>query len=248
MAYGYQQYQFVLTRPQNSAQIIQCLTKKIALNLSGHKKFHRTFYDTFDWRLHNTHTSFYAEQLTRQYSLHSKNIITGDSLLLTHQGKVPRFAWDVTDVMFYRALSKKLNIRALLTVLETDVEQDIFELRNEENKIISKMMLENCQVKTCSIASKEQHQYFMISPLRGFNEQVEQLLPTIIRWLPVQSNIIDLQQNIIQRLAIEPFPYSPKITVTLSAEQRADMSVRYLLQHVFDKMLTNEAGLKKKYR
>jgi len=244
MAYRYQQYQFLLTSTQESAQIYQCLENHVNIHLSGHKKFSRTFYDTFDWRLYSTNTSFYAEQIARQYSLHSKDIITGDSLMLTQQSKMPRFAWDVADTMFHKALSKKLSVRALLPVLKTEVEQSLFELCNEENKMIAKMILETCRLKKHSATSKDQYQYFIVVPLRGFNEQVEQLLPMIIKLLPVQPNSIDLQKNIMQQLAIEPFPYTTKIKITLSAKQSTEISVKFLLQHIFNMMLTNEAGLK----
>ncbi len=245
MAYRYRQHQFALASTQSSAQIIQCLTSHTRIHLSVHKNFSRNFYDTFDWRLHNTNTSFYTEQIAHQWSLHNKDTITGDSLILTHQNKVPRFSWDVTDTMFNKALSKKLSVRALLPVLKTEVEQYIFELCNKDNKIIAKMMLEDCQLKEYSDSLKEQHQYFIIVPLRGFNEQIEQLLPMIIDLLPVPVHSSDLQQHIMQQLAIEPFPYTTKMKLSLAAKQPTDTSVKYILQHLFEMMKINEAGLKK---
>jgi CHAD domain-containing protein len=193
----------------------------------------RTYYDSFDWRLYQNEILCEFNRSRTASDLVLKNLQNGRVFATLEMQEVPsRINLKAGKVR--TTLETYLEQRALLPVCSLEYEAYHLLLRNEDRRIILRLLLEDYELLNSQLS---------FQPARGFLKTAEYIAATLTEELgmkPLERPVLELA------LALEgrrPNDYSSKLGIDLDPLMRADLAVKFIFSALLKTIKLNEQGV-----
>ena len=106
----------------------------------------RTYYDSFDWRLHAAGYRIEAEPARPGHTVRLVSRETGAVLASQRLSPMPSFAWDLPDGALRNKLEPILEMRALLPTVTVRSQSTVWRLLDDEEKTVLRVAFEQNRV------------------------------------------------------------------------------------------------------
>ncbi|MBL1265047.1 CYTH and CHAD domain-containing protein [Candidatus Methylomicrobium oryzae] len=194
----------------------------------------RTYYDSFDWRLYQNEILCEFNRSRTASNLVLKNLQNGRVFATLETPEVPHRAGLLKAGKVRTTLETYLEPRALLPLCSLEYEAYHLLLRNEEKRIILRLLLEDYELLNSQLT---------LQPVRGFLKTAEHIAATLAEELgmkPLTRSPLDLALALEGR---KPNDYSSKLKIDLDSSMRADLAVKFIFGALLKTMKLNEQGV-----
>jgi CHAD domain-containing protein len=223
------------------------LQKKLAadprLHYEGRQTFIRTFFDTFDWLLFNANRTLERECRQQYCQLRLRQLRSDQSVFVLGHSEEPGLASSLPDGVFRRQLEKIIEARRVLPLFSIRSTQYIFSLRNDEGKILVRLVIEQNTLLLDKGKNRSLGKRLRLLPLRGYRSELGQMIEYVssnLRLLPSTEDVVVRGLHAIGR---QPNDYTLKQETVLSPEMPAGLACKLIQQPLLDVMRRNEQGI-----
>jgi CHAD domain-containing protein len=237
---------FVADSPGLVRQAVTGLESSFRTRRDGRSGARRTYYDTFDWRLHRHGGALAADARDDGWELRWMGP-DGDVRHRTRTETVPGFAWDLDAGEFRRDLSGVIDVRRLLPVTHVDVRGETLAILDRREKTVARVHVERGTSGPGDepSAKRPMVERLRVTPVLGYDGAHA----AIVRHL---DGLSDLRRHtggeLLLALAaagIEPGAYSSKLDVPLDPRMRAAAAAARILKTLLRTMRANEDGTRR---
>jgi CHAD domain-containing protein len=194
----------------------------------------RTYYDSFDWRLYQNEILCEFNRSRTASDLVLKNLQNGRVFATVEVPEAPSRMNRLKAGKVRTTLESYLEQRALLPVCTLEYEAYHLLLRNEDQRIILRLLLEDYELLNSQLS---------FQPARGFLKTAEHIAVTLTEELGMKA----LDRPVLElALALEgrkPNDYSSKLKIDLDPLMRADLAVKFIFSTLLKAIKVNEQGM-----
>jgi CHAD domain-containing protein len=215
-------------------KLIASLDKFAGVQLVLQEYCLRTYYDSFDWRLYQNEILCEFNRSRTASDLALKNLQNGRVFAILETPEVPYRVNLLKAGKVRTTLETYLEPRALLPLCSLEYEAYHLLLRNEEKRIILRLLLEDYELLNSQLT---------FQPVRGFLKTAEHIAATLGEELgmkPLARSPLDLALALEGR---KPNDYSSKLRIDLDPSMRADLAVKFIFGALLKTMKLNEQGV-----
>ena len=207
---------------------------------------HEVYLDTFDWRLHNRGLCLCSR---------GREGVTALALESDHDrlesrlanGTPPVFAADLPAGAMHQRIAPLIELRRLLPLARLETTGHTLRVLDDQEKTVARVLIECTAVTTPGAAEsvRQLPPILRVLPVRGYAGAAT----SVIRHLENQVGLApgDRQRldQALQAVGRHPGDYSPKLTVKLSPEMRAEHAAAIVCRRLLDNMIANEDGVRR---
>jgi len=221
------------------------LKKKFPLQEESETSIHRTYYDTFDWRLYAQGSTLDIESSDSDLCLNwrQEGAISGTLRI----AQPPRFVWDFPAGALRSRLEPVLEMRALLPQAEIECRCRCFKWLNDERKTVMRLRIERNRVLDSEKGqSYELNSRIRVLPVKGYHKPVQRIVK-VLAGHPDLRPAGECQAQLAAALSAigrRPLDYSSKLAIRLEPQMRSDVAGQIILRHLLAALKANEAGLR----
>ncbi len=231
---------FALPDSADRAEIIDEISKIYSIVQERQQTRQQSFFDTFDWRLHNKGLTFLKEASV--YHLRSRQQDRDLATLSPNNRIKPKFWWDFPDSPLKEQLKTFLGVRALLPLASMKTRFQTVRILNQDEKTVLRVQLEeiragDAKTKSGLICS------IKLEPVRGYLSE-RQAVSRFLRKLGLKPQKQDAFTLAVAHAGRQPGDYSSKLSITLSPEWPGIMAAKKTFAYLLSVMKQNEAGIK----
>jgi len=194
----------------------------------------RTYYDSFDWRLYQNGILCEYNRSQTASDLVLKNLQNGRIFATLEVTETPSRNSRFKAGKVRTTLETYLDQRALLPVCTLEYEAYHLLLRNQDQRIILRLLLEDYDLLNGQLS---------FQPVRGFLKMAEQIAATLTEELgmrPLDRPVLELALGLEGR---KPNDYSSKLKIALDPVMRADMAGKFVFGTLLKTLKANEQGV-----
>jgi CHAD domain-containing protein len=194
----------------------------------------RTFYDSFDWRLYRNEILCEFNRSRTASELVLKNRQNGRVFATLETQEAPGRIGGFKAGKVRTTLESYLEQRALLPVCTLEYEAYHLLLRNEDRRIVLRLLLEDYELLNSQLS---------FQPVRGFLKTAEYIASTLTEELGMKAHERTVLELALALEGRKPNDYSSKLKVDLDSEMRADQAVKFIFSALLKTMKVNEQGV-----
>ncbi len=240
--------EYLIPGQLSADQVLAQLEASVGLFAEPARSMRRTFYDTFDWRLHATGVILEEQQDGKQRTLlwHGFDNDNGASSVgQTISTAPPRFAKDLPPGQFRDRLEPIIEMRELLPLLQINAQVRSLRVLDKIDKTVVRLVIATSTArrrqgsKTHPLPDR-----IVVLPVKGYQKPHAKIVAMLaaLGLEPAGEN------SVLRSLALvghTPGDYSSRLDLQLDPEMRSEQAARIILQRLLDVMLINEDGTRK---
>ena len=233
-------FHFYLQTPVAPAEVLAEFAPLGALQVDSQVCSQRTYYDTFDWRLHAAGTVLVEEKQPGQALLCWRRL-DSDQLLGQQETAPPRFVAELPDSDLKSGLEPLVEMRALLPMTQMDLRTVTAAVLNQQQKTVLRLVIEKGHAVLPGTEYEPLPPRLRIEPVKGYRKPLQKALAIITRELRLEpaSHLLDEGLDLSGR---EAGDYSGKLDVTLHPEMPVGQALRTILLRLLETMDDNLEG------
>jgi CHAD domain-containing protein len=214
-------------------ELLQPLRKTHQLTSGSHIESRHIFLDSFDWRLYQSGTLLQEIRDHRGKRLEWRQRKSGDLLeAIVLESDVPGFVWDFPEGGLGGRLQPLLEMRALSPYLEVINKGHVFNVLNEDQKTVVRLVLDTSQARNPGKGDgKSLGRYLRLLPVKGYDQEMDGVVRVLGKAFDLQQGpqvVIDQALGALGRTAMD---YSSKLNFRFDSRMRADEAVKEI--HLF---------------
>jgi len=202
--------------------------------------FHRSYYDTFDWRLYKK--GLLLCRGGRTYQLLSQNHVVTASATIASHGTKPRYWWDFPVGPLQHQLRALLGVRALLHLATLKTEVHGKRLLNSDQKTVLHIRHEDVFI-TNSKAESHLQRAVVLCPMRGYPDELRKFR-LHLESLSINNEAADPFLAALKTVGVKPGSYTSKLNIALAPDMSARAAARRIFFHLLRTLRQNEKGIK----
>lgn len=205
-------------------------------------RVHRTYLDSFDWRLWRKGELLIDEQTGEPPVSHALTWkqVDGRVLLEASLPERPRFGHQLPDPK--GKLAGRLEMRALLA--RAELVGEIFEIERCEPSGEVALRGELSSLAALEPSARIPLPHRLVLSVRSEHEGELSRAAELLSALPLQEAASTPLEEALAVLGRKPGDYSSKVEVELQGDERAEQATREILRRIFAIQLTNEPGVR----
>ncbi|NOT11865.1 MAG: CHAD domain-containing protein [Methylococcaceae bacterium] len=224
---------FEIPESLTTKNFITLLRQRIATQQISREKILATSYDSFDWRLYaNGITAERLQTVSSSFfllkSLENSLIIASAEIT-----DVPVFSNDFRSEKIRHTLAPLLAMRALIPICTFEYQEIKLAIRNQENKIILRITIEEYEKFNNRI---------YLQPLKGYKKAAKPIIEMITGNLGFTEIDESVLTTALKIQGSRPLDYSSKLNFQLIPDMRADTATKTIFRHLLKTMKANEQG------
>jgi CHAD domain-containing protein len=233
-------YHYYLPETFGQAELVENISKLGALQLDPSSRIQKTFFDTFDWRLHAAGSYLVEEKMSDETRLCWRKL-SDDELLGQLVMDVPGFAWDFPEGELRDGLEKLIAMRALLPMAQVRLQCVRAAVLNKQQKTVLRVVLEQGWAGRSGLCDQVLTPRLRIEPVKGYHKPLQQALDLIEQSLRLEpaSLLMDDALDLADRTAED---YTGKMDVQLHPEMPTGEAVRRILLNLSETIQRNLEG------
>jgi len=236
------------TAPDSRAtrEALRQVAERFRTRGDGRSATRRTYYDTFDWRIHHDGGTLAVESSNgpRVLAWRRRDDVVRYQL---HNGLVPEFSSDLERLPSGDELARIIDVRRLLPLVEVEIERETLAVLDGREKTVARVHVERGRVSggDGSAVVRPMAERLLVSPVLGFDDAHEDVVRYVEKTLklPRQDGcVLTAALAAVDRCAGD---YSSKLDVPLEPTMRTEAAVRSILGHLLKTMKANEDGTRR---
>jgi CHAD domain-containing protein len=234
--------EFMIPLHDDPAPLIAQLAAEFDLAEREPESFARTYYDSFDWRLHRAGLEFAIDTLADRLEACFERAWEGRSEPFA-VAAAPRFAPELPEGKWRSRVVEVLEMRALLPRIELTVERRVFAREDGEGTPMVVLALENFKLRDGE-AWRPLPARVRLHSAKGCRKtlrQVRERLGGEFGWEPAAESLLSAALGLLGQVPEDP---SALLRTPLDPELRADAAMKQVLGNLLEVMRINEAGAK----
>jgi CHAD domain-containing protein len=227
--------QLIFTVPDSLTDdaLLQPLRKTGRLSSGSSIESRQLYHDSFDWRLYQSGMLLREIEDQRGKRLELRKLKGGELLEMAGlEGDVPRFVWNFPGGGVGARLQPVLQMRALLPFLEVVNAGQAFNVLNEDEKTVVRLVLETSHARVPGRGEDQPlGRYLHLLPVKGYDRELEAVvrgLRKALKLQPASPVVIDQALEALGRTAVD---YSSKLNFRFDPDKRSDEAVKEI--HLF---------------
>jgi CHAD domain-containing protein len=194
---------------------------------------HDTFYDSFDWRLHQQSLALVGNKRT----IYLADLATAQESAPAPLRQRPTFAWHLPAGEIRERLAPLLDVRALLPQAEIYTHRTPYRVLNEDEKTVARLVVETIRpsiadappIATCA----------RLLPLRGYETETAQVGEWLMEQGATAVTLLELYERILTAVGKTAGGYTAKPQLALDPAMPAPTALKQLLQAELEIIQTN---------
>ena len=236
-----------LSPESDATSIFETLAQLGELKLERPAKLRRTYFDTFDWRLHRAGCALALERGSGQAQVCRRGL--ADNHLLaqaatTAAAPLPRFTGELEPGPLRRELEPLVEMRALLPVARVQLSVQHAALLDEQGKTVLRLAVEQGWAGTsdnrCDRALPIR---VRLEPVKGYRKALRRAGDVLAAELALAPNGL-LLDEVLAAIGREAEDYAARPTAELHPELPAGEAVRRILLTLLEMMQHNIEGVR----
>ncbi|NLC70076.1 MAG: CHAD domain-containing protein [Desulfuromonadaceae bacterium] len=224
--------------PQDSFTLLEALGK---VKTKAPEKSCRTYFDTFDWRLHRHGSSLMEERRSHQIRTWWRRL--ADNMTLGQISmSTPRFARDLPRGPLREKIASIIEMRALLPVASVDVVAYQGKLLNKNGKSVLRICVESAILNEGGRFSLPHR--IRLEPLNGYRKHYDHARKLIEKTLSCQTAEAELEEA-LRCLGKKSQDYSGKLDLNLVASMASGSAIKLILEQLLTIMECNLDGARR---
>lgn len=225
--------------------LVRALSGRVALAEDGEEPVHRTYLDTFDWRLHRA-----GWRLTHQVARKRPELVLQSeektATVRLRGRRPPSFSTDVPHGPVADRIAKAAGIRRLLPVATVAGTARRLRVLDDERKTVVRLALLDATVSgTDGAEVPPPGSVLEVRRVRGYDEPMEEMLALLEHELDQRRFDEDELERALLALGRAAGDYSSKPRFELDPEERADRALRRILAALREVVVRNEDGTRR---
>ena len=206
---------------------------------------HRTYLDTFDWRLHHYGATLIGTPSGSGVLL-TLNSADGGSQRLLRLDDTPVFARDLPEGSFRERVSEIVEIRRLFPVVAVARSSRVLPILDTEEKTVARVLLERSSAVDPSKPGppRELPTRLVIEPVKGYAAAHARLVEFAEKILGLERVGGNELATALETIGRRPGDYSSKLEIALQPTMRADEATMAVHRALLDTILANEVGVR----
>ncbi|MGW8312184.1 MAG: CHAD domain-containing protein [Desulfuromonadales bacterium] len=205
------------------------------------KSLLRTYYDTFDWRLHAAGELLVEEQEPCQVHTCWRRI-ADHQLLGQCLTTVPRCLDELSSEPLRNSLTKLVDMRVLMPMTSIHLRLQRAALLNQERKTVLRLVFEDGKVDaSADFPQQSLRMRLSLEPVKGYRKPFERACKLLQEQLEL-SPAGPLLDDALAVSGRKPQDYSGRLDVELHAGMPSGEALRVLLRHLLDTIERNLPG------
>lgn len=206
------------------------------------RTIHRSYYDSFDWRLYRSGLTLEDTRVGNEHVLLLQASKSRQRDAQLKMQKTPRFTHDLPAGLFRDLLEPVLEMRELVPVARIRSKVHTLRILNKDDKTVAYLTVEeNTLPRQPGKRAGKLDERVVVIPVKGYPKPSREM-EKILQGLGLVRTQDDLMQAALSALGKTPGDYSSKLNLQLTPAMRADQASKQILQRILDVMLQNEAG------
>ena len=227
---------FYLPEGKGLEGLLKILSKAFTVEESFSEAEQRTYYDTFDWRLHRTNQVFYRSGSTLQLQTFSGR----DEAKHTGRKRSKYFWWDIGQGTLRELLKPTIEMRALCPIVELSTATIQFRVMNKDRKTVAKLGVRSDQLQDQQTDFPEQ---ITIHEVRGYEREFDAIVQGCLKKGCVQLKSKKNLQRLLKSSGRIPRDYGDKFRVELDPVISIEEAISAICLHLVDDMEINLDGV-----
>ncbi len=223
-----------LTDTRKSGKYINALARKYELERESHRTRGLELFDTFDWRLYGK--GLFASVSEGMLTVGRSPAGPPSFTCAVGEG-VPRFYWEIEDEGARRRLEGITGPRALLPLLAVTLDEERYNVRNRDGKIVCRLSFLSRDAKRGPARS-----YLSILPLRGYSGEAGSLA-SIADKMGMDRLTVPLLEDLLVAGGRTPGDYSSKLDIRLGRKMTVSEAVVLIDRRLLATIRANIQGV-----
>jgi CHAD domain-containing protein len=226
----------------NAKDLQACIPTGMTLKAVSPTGITRRYFDSFDWRLLNKQTCFYAEQRGDDEKIVLTSLDENDVFTQMPGTALPRFYWDLPPCRLRQSLSPILKQRALMHKIAIAGDVETVLLKDSNRKTVLKIEFErDMKASDGQQAPASLPNRLVIQPVKGYELVLEQIRPCIESLESTAPHVEGSLEAALRQLDRLPSPVAPDYE--FESHTSAIAAIRQIGQVQLKVMLANQQGI-----
>ncbi len=232
-------HQYILEKSFRHHTLFNEIEKFYQIKRQTKKNQEKKYYDTFDWRLYNN--SFTLSKKESVYGLSSLKDYQTVASIHVNQDFIPKFWWDFPSSPFTEYLKPLIDIRALMFLIQTDLQIQPYHILNQDEKIVLKILLKRVNLKQNDKKIKIT-EMIELQPIRGYQRDFYKIV-RILKATKKINHSFNILKFTLDKAGLKPGSYSSKLNVKLDSKMPARAATKKILKSLLDIIKINKQGV-----
>jgi CHAD domain-containing protein len=221
--------EYLLAESSDPAAVAAVLAEHLGIDAGRARTVTRTFYDTFDGRLHRKGLVLVHED--RRLVLRDDAHV---ELASAEQRQRPArlLQADLADARLRELLHPVIDVRALSPTVRITSRVRPMSVLNSDAKTVVRLAVEESQVDGLQDDAARLRARVHVSPVRGYDKALDRVRRTLERQIGLAPAQDPVHDEAVRATGGIPGGTSSKLRISLSADQRADSATALLLVHL----------------
>jgi len=239
------QHEFAIPDTLDIRELQAYLGKKIRVSANPAEQWHRTCYDSFDWRLFSSNAVLEDDTKGKQHELLWRSLSDSGQRVQISLARAPRFAWDLPPGQLRDYVAPVLEMRELLPLVSINSQVSTLRVLDKIEKTVARILIEENRVRRHKGGKILLHdKRVIVLPVKGYQKAFTRILKTLGE-LGLQPVSEDLMLKALEATGHKPGSYSSKLELELDPGMRTAQAARVILLRLLDIIEENEAGTRK---
>lgn len=206
-----------------------------------------TYYDTFDWRLHDAGITLAETAASPDEATSAKQWIVrhpNAAVDRLNTESEPGFAWDLPEGRLREELGPLLDVRKLLPVVHVEATGKTLCVLDEETKTLVRIHLREGKVREPEGEERDLPVTLRVAPLRGYDRERDEVVKYLRKELKLDEAGSDELGAALQAVYRTAGDYSSKMRLHLEADQPAALATAFIHKTLMASILANEDGVR----
>lgn len=221
-------------------QALELVGRVFAVDVAEPQQHSFRYLDTFDWLLYHADRALILER--RQATIAHYTTLESELVAALPSKKQPRFWWEFPEGELRAYLAQTIAPRVLLVVVDAKRTSRLAQVRNDDGKIVVRLLETTFTVKTKPELPPVQG--LRLEALRGYEVEYEELKQHLLTAGVLLSGASEpLLKRLSEVVDKRPGDYSAKPFIPFSPDTPATTALRELLLALLAVTTTNESGI-----
>ena len=197
----------------------------------------KRYLDTFDFKLCNEGFYFLCDK--KSFILHNSHFDKSIAEIPAAGKKEPKFWWDLPSCTLRQELKQRIEVRALLPIIEVEKITTPMRILNEDSKTVLTLTLE--EIKAAG-ENKSTITHMCLRPIRGYRGELNEF-KSYLAELNLKESQGDYLRALLQSIGKDPKDFSSKLRIELTPELTSLEALRLIMKHLLRTIKLNEEGI-----
>jgi len=234
--------EFLIPENLGLEDLLASLQKNARIVSEPLQAIHRTYYDSFDWRLYHDNSLLEDTPDGKTHTLVWRSLKGDNRCPRLQLDKAPGFARDLPQGPFRKRLEPLLEMRELVPKVRIRSRIHTLRILNKDEKTVARLSIEeNTLLRQQGRRPLKLGHRAVLIPVRGYQKPGKETAE-LLQAQGLTPAEDDLMLAALSILGETPGSYSSKLGLQLDPAMRADQATKTILVRLLDIILQNEAG------